>query len=480
MASVSQSSWLERVLFGVFAFLLVWAPLPLASNRSWALGLLASGLWLLLGVTILCLIWRGESVLARLAPGRWPLLLLSLFAVLVFGQSLVLPLGVRALFVPGADTPGPVSVDAFNTQQYLLATLVHLAGFALTLLLARGERGVQVLAGVFVASGVLQALIAILLYASQAEYTFLFMHFEQGARASGTFANWDHLAGYMEMCLSIGIGLMLARMSSGSEREVTRRQKLVALLHFMMSRKMLLRLMLVIMVIALVLTHSRMGNAAFFISLLLVSCIGMARNKRLRKSAFWLVLSLVVVDVVVVGQWIGLDRVMQRLQGTELTQTQVVQLVPGAPREETLEERIRPARQSLAMVAERPWLGFGGASFYTAFPRFKSLELPWYYDHTHNDYVELAADTGLLGLGLLAGVVLLTIRRVVRLWGEQQSRVNRGIAFGGAMAICCLLLHSAVDFNLQMPANGLTFVVMLGLIWVLVPRSTAKNRRASA
>ena len=43
----------------------------------------------------------------------------------------------------------------------------------------------------------------------------------------------------------------------------------------------------------------------------------------------------------------------------------------------------------------------------------------------------------------------------------------RGTAFGVALAICWLAIHSTVDFNMQIPANALTMTVMLALAWVV-------------
>ena len=41
----------------------------------------------------------------------------------------------------------------------------------------------------------------------------------------------------------------------------------------------------------------------------------------------------------------------------------------------------------------------------------------------------------------------------------------RGLGCGVLMAIVALLIHSAVDFNLQIPANAATFVVILAMAW---------------
>ncbi|GAB4057307.1 O-antigen ligase [Uliginosibacterium sediminicola] len=361
-----------------------------------------------------------------------------------------------------------VTLDPFNTREYLLATLCYLGAFVLVQLILRNESDVLWVLVTLVFSGVLQSLIAILLFASKAEYKYFFMQFTQGERVSGTFANWDHLAGYLEMCLSLGIGLMLSHSSGSAVGRSSLRDRVVAALKFSLSVKMLVRLMLIVMVIALVLTHSRMGNAAFFISLLLVGTCGMFANKKIRKSAFWLVLSLIVVDVLIVGQWIGVERVVQRIQGTALS-------AENARGEETLEQRMLPARQSLPALMERPWLGFGGATFYTVFPRFKQQNLPPYYDHAHNDYIEIAMDTGFSGLSMLAMLVLLTLWRLRIFWSATQPRLNRGVAFGVSMAILCELIHSFVDFNFQIPANALTFTVVIALVWVLNPSYSRFN-----
>lgn len=478
MAHEHRVPRVEQCLFAAFLLLLLWAPIPLASNRSWALGLLAMGLWGVLLATLAYLAWQGEAWWRRLGAGVWPLGLIGLFGSLLCVQVLPLPQAWLALLAPGNYSAGTVALDAFNTKQYLVATLAYFAAFALSLLLVRDEKRVLTLAGAIVLGGILQAWIAILLYASHAHYLYFFMPFDQGTRATGTFANWDHLAGYMEMCLSVGIGLMFARMHAAEAgSRPSWRSQVVAFLKFLLSRKMWVRMMLVVMVIALVLTHSRAGNVAFFVSLLLVGGWTMLRNPRLRRTAFWLVASLVVVDSIIIGQWVGLEKVVSRLQGTAVSEQQ---RSARQFSEESLEARMVSGRWSLAAVKERPWLGFGGGDYYTVFPRFKQSEWYGYFDHTHNDYVEIAVDTGLVGLGLLAGVLLLTLWRVVRLYGQNQPRLNRGMAFGVAMAVSCLLIHSFVDFNLQIPANALTFVVILSLVWVIVPLSESKKARSLA
>jgi O-antigen ligase len=258
-------------------------------------------------------------------------------------------------------------------------------------------------------------------------------------------------------------------------------------MEFMMSGKMVVRLMLVMMVIALVLTRSRMGNGTFFIGLFLTSAWVMARSPQLRKSAGVLIVSLLVVDLVIIGQWVGLSNVINRLEATELTAQAASAPAlddPAAPiktrlhREESLNERMRPARDAMAMVRDRPWTGFGGGTFYTAFTRYKVESLPLPYNHAHNDYVEIAADVGLPGLLLLAGVVILTAMRAIQLMQDRSSPHVRGVAIGVGMGLICALLHALVDLNLQINANAMTLTVLLAVVWSVPTQRPVTSHRS--
>lgn len=281
----------------------------------------------------------------------------------------------------------------------------------------------------------------------------------------GSFVYHNNLAGYLVMTLSVGIGLMLSRMDHSSNRRLRRWQDWVsASLEFMLSSKMRLRLMLVVMVIALVLTRSRMGNTAFFAAMLVVGVLALLLSRRAAPATVTLIVSLIVVDILVIGGWIGLEKVVHRVQETAMLQSEKLS-------QETVEERTAPARHAMNLVADFPVFGSGGGSFYNAFSRYRPPETQAYFDHTHNDYLEIAADTGGLGLGLLAALALATLGRMLWVLRVRQAPLARGTAFGVAMTIVALLIHSSVDFNLQIPANALTLTVILALGWCASART---------
>lgn len=220
------------------------------------------------------------------------------------------------------------------------------------------------------------------------------------------------------------------------------------------------RLMLVLMVMALVLTRSRMGNVAFVAVLLLVLLPLLVWTRQLRAKGLLLLASIVLVDVLVVGQLIGLERVVDRLNQTALEQ-------PEGVHEESLDVRSGPAQQAWQMVQERPWLGRGAGTFYTSFPQYAGVDLRQYYDHAHNDYVQFLVEVGWLGFGLLALLVLSTLWHLLAVLRRPYSAGDRGLAVGFLMALVAVLLQAMVDFHFQIPANALLFVVVLALSWKL-------------
>lgn len=472
----------DRGSFATLLALTVWAPLPLGSNRDWAVGLLAAALWATLALRCLAARpWlRGRPAWSALQCARWPLAALSAFCLLVLAQ--------RASVLPGVlHTP-----DVHLTAGYLLRALAYLAAFALVMLCVNTPQRVAGLLGAVVAGGVLQAVLAVVLHSSRARYQYLFTEFVQGHRAMGTFPNPDHLAGYMELTLSAGLGLLLAQFAAGHVAAAPAwQQRAATALRFLMSAKMRLRLMLVVMVVALVMTHSRMGNGAFFLSLLLMGGLVAALSAQWRRPALWLVLSMALVDVVIVGQWVGLGRVIERLQDTAESTSLDAQpaqqaaampampatggLVAPAKAEESIQDRLRIPRLSLPLVVQQPWFGHGGGTYVLALPPIKPAGFPHHWDHAHNDYVEIAVDTGLVGLALLLGMASASAWRAARLIDDRHPPLDKGVGVATLTALCCMALHSMVDFNLQIPANALTLVLLCALPW-----ATAAQRRMQA
>ena len=438
----------NRWLFACYLALLVWAPIPLGSNRPWAWAILelwvfALAIWWLLDLA------RGRIRLNPAFGAAWPALLCaSLWLGYVWLQLLPLPFDLlqwlspeaaRAHSAASGDGPGaaPLTLDQAGTLAGALKSAAYVVFFALSLALLDRHERIATTAYTLVISGFAQAM-----YGGLSSFS------EPNTGAFGSFGNRDHAAGYLVMCLSVGLGLLISNLTG----EVAQgwKQFFRNTIAWILSPRMLLRLALVVMVIALVLTHSRMGNSSFFVSLLITGSIGLLLAKRASKSMVVLIASLVVIDIFIVGAYFGVQKVLDRIEQTTMD----------------TEDRDEIASDALRMWKDYPVFGSGLGSFHVVFPRYPRQDLGALYTHAHNDYLEFASETGVLGIALLGLLVFTSFLTALRAQIVRRDRLMRGISFGAMMAIIALGMHSTVDSNLQIPANALTFMLLLAFAWI--------------
>lgn len=461
----------ENRLFYALLALLVWLPLPLGSNRVWAEALFE------IAVALLSLLWlfgwwRNRVTVGAAFSGARPVcrLLLAWLAYVLL-QLLPLPgfvtqvlsAGSAAMYRQAGETGWtPLSLHPYATFLFWLKSLGYVALFALTLLLVSSRQRLVLLGYTLVFSAVFQAFYGSMMTLSGAEYGFFVKKVAYVGFATGTFVNRNHLAGYLEMISAVGIGLLMATTST-NDRVRSWRQRLRNLVHLLLSQKMLLRLMLAMMVIALVLTRSRMGNTGFFSSLWVAGLLTLlafraqAKSFKLTlqrsdtRSAVLLITSLMLIDLFIVGAWFGVDKLADRMAQTSL---------------EHDAGRVEVSINTLNLLKDYPLVGTGGGTFHLAYARYRGDGIAQYYDHAHQDYLEITADTGVIGIGLLGAVVLLSFWAALQALYRRRDPLMRGMAFASIMGIIALLIHSTVDFNLQIPANAATFMVILALGWI--------------
>lgn len=427
----AEPSRLDRTLVALTLFILVALPLPVGSNRSWAIGLFT----LLIGATtVLWAIgqWRGVFKESRTLKHALPMV-----AMLLLTQLWV---AVQWL--------GGLTVDSGATAQALIIGVGYTLLFLLVINLFHTRKRLTLLLGTLVVSGTLQAFYASFITLSGFEG----LLGKASSVTTGTFINRNNFAGYLALTLSAGIGLLLAL------RE-TRSFSWAQMIELLMGPKARLRLALVIMVIALVMTRSRGGNTSFFVGLLLVGVVFVLRNKdnRLRNSL--ILASLVLIDVLVISQYFGLERLKDRVMNTRLSDT----VVNGEVIQQANEIRGDVFMYALPLAQDKLITGQGAGSFEAVFPKYAGEDIRVHFDLAHNDYIQFAIEYGVLGTLPLALFVLLALYWAFKALWQQRSMYRGGVGFGAAMGIIAILAHSTVDFNLQIPANAATFVVLCAI-----------------
>jgi O-antigen ligase len=89
-----------------------------------------------------------------------------------------------------------------------------------------------------------------------------------------------------------------------------------------------------------------------------------------------------------------------------------------------------------------------------------SVDTTVFVNHAHDDYLELAIETGLLGVFLILAVLVWLALLSYRLAKERADP----FALAGAVAAWTLLAHSIVDYPLRTSALATAFAMALGLI----------------
>ena len=118
---------------------------------------------------------------------------------------------------------------------------------------------------------------------------------------------------------------------------------------------------------------------------------------------------------------------------------------------------------TLPMVEDYPITGVGAGNYFNAFPAYKPPQLHSYWNHAHNDYLEIMTELGLIGLSLLAGVVLYSLFIAVQTLRKRNNSFVLGMSFSSLMGTIAILIHSSVDFNLQIIANSSMFMLLLAI-----------------
>ncbi len=105
---------------------------------------------------------------------------------------------------------------------------------------------------------------------------------------------------------------------------------------------------------------------------------------------------------------------------------------------------------TMAMIHQRPWMGFGLGTFRTVYPAYASVDFGAVVQHAHNDWAEWAADGGIPFCLLLLSIAAWSIPRAFRtVWG---------------IGIVAVFVHALVDFPLQKPVLGLWLFALLGAL----------------
>ncbi|HEY68126.1 MAG TPA: O-antigen ligase family protein [Thermoflexia bacterium] len=138
-------------------------------------------------------------------------------------------------------------------------------------------------------------------------------------------------------------------------------------------------------------------------------------------------------------------------------------------------ERLAHWQVALEMIRYNLWTGVGFGCYEPAYPRFALINWPIALGHAHNYYLNVAAETGIIGL---AAYLLLWVAVFWQTWQvtRRAHGLLRGVAIGLLGTWTHLSIHHFLD-NLYVNNVHLYIGVLLGLLaWLARPCPTARSR----
>jgi O-antigen ligase len=136
-------------------------------------------------------------------------------------------------------------------------------------------------------------------------------------------------------------------------------------------------------------------------------------------------------------------------------------------------------RDSISIVKAFPLFGSGAGTYSTALLQYKTVAPSHNVNFAHNDYLQHLCELGIIGIVPLAVLATFVFLKTFFATTRAETREQRALGAGLTGAMLSMIVHSAVDFNLYIPANAAVLAWIAGSSLAL-PYLTDSVRRPQA
>jgi putative inorganic carbon (HCO3(-)) transporter len=359
-------------------------------------------------------------------------------------------------FAAGLESLHPLSVSPLDTWTALAlyASLALLCVGATALFSVVGSRRfVELLTGFAAAL----ALVAFVQKSLSNRYLYGFWDIGIGRNPSGPFVNRNHFAGWMVMALPLTLALLVAGIDQGM-RGLKRgwRQRVLWFASAEANRLILVAAAAVLMALSLTLTMSRSGITAFALSMLTTVWF-VARSVHSRPRRFVAAACLVVMAILVV-LWTGPEVVAGRFAEADWGE---------------FNNRKGAWADAWGVARDFPLAGTGLNTYWAAALFYQHHDMAYFFGQAHNDYLQLAAEGGLLVTLPALACLLVLVRDIRRATAGARTETSEWLRAGAIASLMAIACQETVDFSLQMPANAALFAVVCAIALHRPPAAVA-------
>lgn len=330
----------------------------------------------------------------------------------------------------------PLSIAPPQTWNALLSLLVPATIALLMVRLTDTER--RWLVFVFLALAAISIVVGVLQVSGGAASPFYVYRIHNEGAAIGLFANRNHHAVFLASCLPL---LAFVANRQDADQSPTRMVRTVALGFG------------AVIVLMLVLIGSRAGVLAGLVGLASVLLIAQPDPRNTSRRAMILGAGLVgVAAIVAISVFASRAESLYRLLGSD----------------DIAEGRVETFAPLVELAKDQILVGTGLGTFVEAYQRIEPDRLlePRYFNHAHNDYLELAITAGIPGLLLLAATLgLLAAAGITCLKDRRSGERPWQLRTTAVSALVVLALASVADYPLRVPSlmAYATFLLIIAL-----------------
>ena len=328
----------------------------------------------------------------------------------------------------------------YTARRELFRVLVYFVAFLVVLNQLNRQEHLRLIALTVFSVASLMAMVAIYQYVAHPK---LIWGVPRAAaylgRGSGTFINPNHLAGYLEMVLPLGVSLSIM----GRFGPATR----VTLGYFSG-----------VILVGIGATLSRGGVVGCLVGLVGLGLWLIVRRHWWKRG---LIFGIVLASIGW-GIWQKSSTLQNRfnsLQGRTFEQADTRHFFWHA---------------AWSMWRDHPWFGVGPGHFADRFREYRLFEAGTQVspEYVHNDYLNTLADWGGVGFSVVMLMVIAVGITAARTWPALArisdlgsiSSTRMALLAGASFGLLAIAVHSFVDFSLQIPANGLLAVTLMAVI----------------
>ena len=445
---------MNKLTYRLFIFVLIFAPLAFGTVEYWSYAIMEGAVLLAL---FILLIQKNAKQTWVEVPGLWPLML---FLAYILVQLVPLPPALMKIISPStfslySDTVALFDPDAWMTltvnKKETLSEFFRFSAYAalyiatIQLLTDKVlfQRTIYIIAGF----GSFFALFAIFQHFTSNHKILWFLAIPMGS-SFGTYVNRNHYAGFMGMLLPVLISLFLCMRPAVFY--TTFRERIVEFFSEPRSNiYVLLGFSSILAAASVFLCLSRGGIVSMCIALSVLGLLLAFRGKN-KKSGITLCVLFLSILFSVGG--FGWDPIFERFKGIRDGNGEIS------------EQRLLIWQDSRRIIVDFPVTGTGFGTFNSIFPAYRTFPGGMTYSHSHNDYIELATDGGIIGIILVGWFLAAVFRRSIRSFRKRRDAFSIYLFAGCFSGVLSMLLHSFTDFNLHIGANGLYFFLLLGLM----------------